>query len=88
MVLEVASSRDSVAPWVWVSGAASFMGKTFCCTLIVHFCCKRLKKQRNLRAALPDVVELPQKSIGIYIAGYALLVLIGGESAKDGGLYL
>jgi len=64
------------------------MGKTFCCTLIVHFYHKRLKKQRNLRLALPAVVELPQKSVGMYVASQTLLVLIGVSAAKDGGYYL
>jgi hypothetical protein len=64
------------------------MGKTFCCTLIVHFCRKRLKKQRNLRVALPAVVELPQKSVGMYVASPSSLVLIGVSAAKDGGYYL
>jgi len=64
------------------------MGKTFCCTLNVHFNLKRPKNRRNLHFVLSPGVELPQKSVGMYVASSNLLVLIGVSAAKDGGYYL
>jgi hypothetical protein len=37
---------------------------------------------------LPAGVELPQKSVGMYVACHCGLVLIGGGFAKDGEYYL
>jgi hypothetical protein len=56
--------------------------------LNVHFDRKRLKKQRNLHLAVSAGVELPQKSVGMYVASFNPLVLIGVSATKDGGYYL
>jgi hypothetical protein len=41
-----------------------------------------------LHFVLSPGVELPQKSVGMYVASSDLLVLIGVSAAKDGGYYL